>query len=138
MHDPQPGRHLWWELLELDTQLSFLLGRRPCMDPGHGVPKPSPGEAQYEGKGSTKDALDFTEYMVEFLNHVYQNQDDSLTFWEDRRKTLHSQLTRLQQHHSKLPTLPQRGVPDPMSSALAQHQVDVELVLVVLYCQIIR
>ncbi|KIW69863.1 hypothetical protein, variant [Phialophora macrospora] len=136
--DSQPSRHLWWLIVELDTQLSFLLGRRPSIDPSHRVPMPMDLEPQLGGEGPKQNALDLTAYMMELLNHVPQNEEDGPTFWEDRETLLESELARLQQHRSGLPSLPRSGLPAATLSAVAQHHVDVQLVLMVLYCQILR
>ena len=137
--DPEPCRQLWWLLIELDTQLSFLLGRCPCIDPSHGVPKPTAQKLSYGGKDNqTEDVLDFTEYMMSFMTQVHRDQRDRQTLWEDKSTTLQSDLSRLQRLQSKLPPLPEAGADDAESSAVAQHHVDVQCALMVLYCQMLR
>ncbi|KAJ9605735.1 hypothetical protein H2200_009584 [Cladophialophora chaetospira] len=136
--DPQACRHLWWLLVELDTQLSFLLGRRPSMDPSHNVPRPDLPESTAQEDNNARDVLDFTEYMIEFLNHVHQDSNDRYSHWEDRTTMLQSELNRLIAIQSSLQDLPLTTPPDATESSRAQHRVDVHLVLMVLYCQILR
>lgn len=138
IEDPQACRHFWWLMVELDTQLSFLLGRCPSIDPSHNIPKPKLPEDPSEENDSVRDVLDFTEYMIEFLNHIHQDQNDRHSHWEARTTILQSELNKLHAMQSKLPVLPTATPSGPVANAIAQHQVDVHLVLIVLYCQVLR
>ncbi|OCT49551.1 hypothetical protein CLCR_07003 [Cladophialophora carrionii] len=99
---------------------------------------PKLSEPEREGDGPKQHVLNFTAFMMELLNRVHQVADDGDTFWEDRKRLLESDLTRLRQHWSELPPLPRSGLPAATLSAVAQHHVDVQLVLMILYCQILR
>ncbi len=137
-HDPEPSRQLWWLLVQLDTQLSFLLGRRPSIDPSENVPKPALQGPPREGEAADQDILKLSEYMSHFLNHVHQDPDDRHSVWEDKRGMLQSELHRLQKIQSDLPTLAASVPLDATAGSMARHQIDIHLVLIVLYCQTLR
>ena len=137
-HDPEPSRQLWWLLVQLDTQLSFLLGRRPSIEPSQKFPRPEPQGTLHDKEGVDQDIIKFSEYMSQFLNHVHQDPNDRHSVWEDKRGMLHSELTRLLKIESDLPALPSSGAPDTIVGSMARHRIDVNLVLIVLYTQILR
>jgi nitrous oxide reductase accessory protein NosL len=131
-----PSRHLWWQLAELDAQLSFLFGRKPCMVSSAVVPRPNfPIEMQEYKKGT----IDFTDSMVDLLNSIQQAAIDRRPgIGEEKRAVLQSCLTRLQDLQSRLPSLPQSGLAESMLSCYAQQQVDIQSAMMVIYCQLLR
>lgn len=133
--DQLPGRQLWWLMAELDVQLSFLLGRRPCMVSFGNIPKPT---ERHTGIDNDHDVFDLTEYMMGFLNRGSQEQKASTEAPADQKTTLQADLKRLLHLQSTLPVLPLGGLADTRQCEMAQHQVDVQLALTVVYTQLLR
>lgn len=137
-------RHLWWLLVKLDAQLSLLLGRRPLISPFHGVLKPTVHSSRHEEKDLRQDdlrqnVLDFSQYMIEVLGDIHNDKAEAQTGPKEKRMTLESALSQLRDLQSRLPLLPQNGVADvPLWTSIAEHQLEVQLFLMVLYCQILR
>ncbi len=139
--DPEPSRQLWWLFIELDVQLSFLLGRQPYIDASHGVPKPILEKMLDEGKGCQQDVLDFTDFMIETSNRAHKHRNNWRSFPEDSEATstwLQSILDQLQRHYSKILHLPPVNLDKTTLSVLAQHQIDVQLALMVFSGQMLR
>lgn len=132
-------RHVWWLLIDLDAQLSFLLGRRPFMSPSHRVPRPSTQSLQPEEVDLRQSSLDFSQYMLEVLSHVTSEKTESEPSAEVERRRLEPYLSRLQEIQSRLPPLQQDGMTDKtLWIAIAEHQFEVQLFRMVLHCQLAR
>ncbi|OAL18441.1 hypothetical protein AYO22_10637 [Fonsecaea multimorphosa] len=136
----QPGRYLCWLLVELDVQLSFLLGRCPFIAPFHNIPRPSPTASRQEEQDLQENVYDFSQYMIEVLDRFNRGKNDPQMMSSQERETmLEADLTQLYQLQSKLPPIPQNSSADvSLSIAITQHHIDVQLMLMVLHCQILR
>ncbi|KIW88311.1 uncharacterized protein Z519_10878 [Cladophialophora bantiana CBS 173.52] len=138
--DLQPGRYLCWLLVELDVQLSFLLGRRPFIAPFHGVATPFSRTWRQEEEGLQQNVFEFSQYMIEVLDRFNSDKNDQQTMFSEARETmLEADLSRLYQLQLKLPPLSHNAWSDaPLCIAVTQHHIDVQLVLMVLHCQTLR
>lgn len=137
-HDPEPHRRVWWLLVELDTRLSFLLGRRPNISPSHGVCKPTVAASRHEERELQQSVAEFSQYMLEVLSHAHEKAETHSGPAEGRH-TLHADLAQLNHLPSKLPGLPQNAVTDPdLWLSIAARQIDRQLFVMVLHCQILR
>ncbi|EXJ87339.1 hypothetical protein A1O3_04298 [Capronia epimyces CBS 606.96] len=136
--DREPGRRIWWLLIDLDAQLSFLLGRRPLISSSHGVRRPTVDYSRPEEKDLLQNMLDLSQYMLEVLGTIIPNNCPAKTESEMEKATLESYLNRLQDLHSRFSYLPQNGKADPpLWAAVAEHQFKVHLFLMVLNCQLV-
>ncbi|OAP64096.1 hypothetical protein AYL99_00068 [Fonsecaea erecta] len=138
--DSQPGRHLCWLLVELDVQISFLLGRCPFIAPFHGIPKPSPTSPRQEEQDLQQNIYEFSQYMIEVLDRFNRGRNDPSKLSSHERETmLEADLTQLYQLQSKLPPIPQNSSSETsLSIPIIQHHIDVQLMLMVLHCQMLR
>ncbi|KIW30771.1 uncharacterized protein PV07_02473 [Cladophialophora immunda] len=138
--DSQPGRYLCWLLVDLDVQLSFLLGRCPFIAPFHGIPRPIPTASRQEEQDLQENVYDFSQYMIEVLDRFNRGKNDpQMMSSQERESMLEADLSRLYQLQSKLPPIPQNGASDTsLSIAITQHHIDVQLMLMVLHCQMLR
>ncbi|KIX06626.1 uncharacterized protein Z518_04602 [Rhinocladiella mackenziei CBS 650.93] len=153
-------RRIWWLLVNLDAQLSFLLGRQPLISPTQIVPKPAVDISRREVKDLHYNIMDFSQYLLEVLGEVTSNQSkiepDGLrspleTYLGQvnsnqpteegssraKRSTLETYLSRLQRLQSKLPHLPRDGMTE-VSLCIAEHQLEVQLFSMFLNCQLFR
>ncbi|OAL35360.1 hypothetical protein AYO20_05411 [Fonsecaea nubica] len=125
---------------ELDVQLSFLLGRCPFIASFHGISRPTSTASRPEEQDLQERVYDFSQYMLEVLERFNRGKNDPQILSSQERETrLEADLTRLYHLQSKLPPVPQNNSSDPsLSIAITQHHIDVQLMLMVLHCQMLR
>ncbi|KIX08055.1 uncharacterized protein Z518_02710 [Rhinocladiella mackenziei CBS 650.93] len=153
--DTEPRRRIWWLLMDLDAQLSFLLGRQPLISPASTVPKPAVDASRREVKELHHNIMDFSQYLVEALGEMTSDRSEIGTEGERppletipgqinsdqpaKRSTLETYLSRLQRLQSKLPHLPRNGMAEiSLWIDIAEHQLEVQLFSMVLNCQLSR
>lgn len=118
-------RRIWWMLLDLDAQLSFLLGRRPHSPPQSKVPYP--GNHRLNGKEFRLHniIIEISLCSMEICHTTCQPQDDSV---------LESYLLRLQTCHGKLCQLRTEDL--DFLQTILEHEFEVLLLSMALRCRI--
>lgn len=134
VEEPEHCRRIWWLIIDLDAQLSFILGRQPITVSYRFSPKPLLRNMKAEERALRQNTQEFSSFMLEFLDQARSEtpEDGQALSFEDA-------LQRLQKHKSQLPQLQQESLTDPVLwTAIADHQFEVQLFEVALHCNITR
>ncbi|KIW19046.1 hypothetical protein PV08_03336 [Exophiala spinifera] len=127
-------RRIWWLIIDLDAQLSFILGRQPITVSYRSSPKPLWKNMKADEQALVQNIQEFSSFMLEFLDQSRFDHpgDRQAQKFEDA-------LQGLQKHKSRLPQLKQESLTDPVLwTAIADHQFEVQLFEVALHCNIAR
>ncbi|KAK4943371.1 hypothetical protein LTR10_017045 [Elasticomyces elasticus] len=137
--DAESRRRIWWLLMDLDSQLSFILGRRPVTVPFRDGVRPSLKGLQAEERSLRQNLQDFSSLALKILEYNTSKAHDAESSFEDRIEASKLHLKWLQEHKAKLPALQQEHLTDiPLWTAIADHQFEVQLLEVLLHCAMAR
>ncbi|KAK6386961.1 hypothetical protein LTS17_000226 [Exophiala oligosperma] len=127
-------RRIWWLIIDLDAQLSFILGRQPITFSYRFSPRPLLKNMKAEERELRQNTEDFSSFMLEFLNESRSEKPE-----DGQAQRFEDALQRLQKHKSRLPQLRQENLTDPtLWTAIADHQFEVQLFEVALHCNMAR
>ncbi|KAK5283495.1 hypothetical protein LTR40_001638 [Exophiala xenobiotica] len=130
-------RHMWWLLVHLDTQLSLVLGRRPLIGAHQHVAPPTFRSLPGPERSLARHVFEFTQITLGVLSDLPSGPLGPEGLSRSESEILEGHLSRLQQIRSRCPELPADGKHNPrLSMGIAAHRIEVELVSMVLNCQI--
>ncbi|KAI1620474.1 hypothetical protein EDD37DRAFT_653542 [Exophiala viscosa] len=137
--DAESRRRIWWLLMDLDSQLSFILGRRPVTVPFRDGVRPSLKGVQAEERTLRQNLQEFSSLALKILEYNTSKTSEDEGSFEDRLEASKLHLKWLQEHKTKLPALQQEHLTDiPLWTAIADHQFEVQLLEVLLHCAMAR
>ncbi|KAK5259788.1 hypothetical protein LTR40_005329 [Exophiala xenobiotica] len=103
-HNVELGRRFWWLLVDLDAQLSLLLGRRPATLSEPDIPRPSLATRPRQERCVRQNAYDYSSLVLKALEHFNPGRTGSYEASpETRKQMLEGFLTRLQELKTQLP-----------------------------------
>lgn len=125
--------------MDLDSQLSFILGRRPVTVPFQDGVKPSLKGLKAEEKTLRQNLQDFSSLELKILDYNTSKTSEAEDVLDDKLEASRLHLKWLQEHKAKLPPLQQEHLTDiPLWIAIADHQFEVQLLEVLLHCAMAR
>jgi len=134
--DPEYRRRILWLLVDLDAQLTFLLGHESvtsCLRPSA---KPSLRALKSEERTLRENVQDFSSFALEIMEYINSNKAEDERSSRLRSQRLEDALRALQEHQTRLPPLQQENLTDTtLWTAIADHQFEVQLFEVALQCR---
>jgi hypothetical protein len=139
IREAESRRRIWWLLMDLDSQLSFILGRRPVTVPFQDGVKPSLKGLKAEEKKLRRNLQEFSSLALKILDYNTSKTSEPEDALDDRLEASRLHLKWLQEHKAKLPPLQQEHLTDiPLWTAIADHQFEVQLLEVLIHCAMAR
>jgi len=137
--DAEDRRRLWWQILDLDIQLSYLLGRPPMVPCASDIPRPRFDGLRHDYRQLRENQLDFTQYLIDVLGSVMTAEPGENGTTTEKNASLQRELARLERLQTRVQQLSQQRKKEvDLSIAIADHQLAVHLFSLVLYCRIAR
>ncbi|KAK5228666.1 hypothetical protein LTR72_002551 [Exophiala xenobiotica] len=132
-------RRILWLLIDLDAQLTFLLGHESVTSCFRASVKPSLRPLKSEEKTLRENVQDFSSFALEIMEHINTNTADDETSSRLISRRLEDALRILQEHKTRLPPLQQENLTDStLWTAIADHQFEVQLFEMALHCRMAR
>lgn len=117
-------RRIWWMLVDLDAQLSFLLGRSPSIPQIPQVPQPAVTGVKQSERRLHRIVLDISSSLLEACRSAPSDL------------ILQSYLGLFQDHQARLSRLLKEDA--SLLDAIQEHQFEVLLVLMTIHCRFSR
>ncbi|KAK5453561.1 hypothetical protein LTS15_006746 [Exophiala xenobiotica] len=139
-YDVELGRRFWWLLVDLDAQLSLLLGRRPATLSEPHIPRPSLATRPRQERCIRQNAYDYSSLVLEALGHFAPGRTDSdEASPETRKEMLEGFLTRLQELKTQLPRRrPHEFADTHVGLAAVDHLLEVYVFEAIIHDRIAR
>jgi len=137
--DPEYRRRILWLLVDLDAQLTFLLGHESVTSCFRPSAKPSLRALKGEERTLRENVQDFSSFALEIMEYINTNKAEDERSSRLRSQRLEDALRVLQEHKTRLPPLQQENLTDStLWTAIADHQFEVQLFEVALQCRMAR